>query len=43
MTKNQNKVKNQQMNKAPSNNKTNSQGMKTLETKPPQKRSFDEV
>jgi hypothetical protein len=32
MTKNENKVKNQQENKPASNNKGNSQGMKTLQT-----------
>jgi hypothetical protein len=32
MTKNKNKAKNQQANKAPSNNKGNSQSMKTLQT-----------
>ncbi|WP_163215712.1 hypothetical protein [Clostridium thermarum] len=32
MTKNKNKVKNQMSNKAPSSNKANSQGVKTLES-----------
>jgi hypothetical protein len=32
MTKNNNKAKNQQQNKTPSNNKGNSQSMKTLQT-----------
>jgi hypothetical protein len=42
MTKNQNKVKNQQQNKAPSNNKANSQGMKTLESITLQKKRYEE-
>jgi hypothetical protein len=32
MSKGENKAKNQQQNKAPSNNKGNSQGMNTLQT-----------
>lgn len=42
MSKNENKIKNQQQNKTPSNNKSNSQGMNTLESTTLQTKRYKE-